>query len=86
LRVVTAATGNDVLLKYSASPTDPVVTAANQVIPGLLSSAEPGIFYEVARTSALNPIGQLFWQAAVDDATLDHTVNLLLVIEDLTGE
>jgi hypothetical protein len=78
------ATGNDVILKYSLAPIDPVNTPINDVIPGLLSADEPGVFYELPPVNPNNPglYALMHWQAAVDNATADHTINLMLNIAD----
>lgn len=77
---VTNATGNDVVAKYSLTPETVPATPTNDVILGLLASAEPGLFYELAGGAGVI-IGSLFVQAACDDATLDHTVDIELEIE-----
>jgi hypothetical protein len=76
------ATGNNVLAKYSLSPETLPPSPTNDVILGLLSSQEGGIYYSVVPVP--NTLyGFLVVSVAADNAVLDHTVGVELTIEDL---
>jgi hypothetical protein len=79
---VASALGLDILYKAALTPDVPL---GADVPAGLLEVViDGGVFYNVAITGATS--GVLWVQVAADDATLDHTIDIELVIEDLYVE